>query len=87
LIIGSTFWDLFKSLQGAYSEEKALDVLRGYAFKMVYSVERFTDVYDVLLILDDNDASLDNHTPHFCMINKNFADHGLAAPSPDCMAE
>ena len=87
LIIGSTFWDLFKSFKGAYSQEKALDLLRGYAFKMIYSVERFTDVYDVLLILDDNDASLDNRTPHFCMINQNFADHGLATHSSDCMAE
>ncbi|MDE3269256.1 MAG: hypothetical protein OYH77_03115 [Pseudomonadota bacterium] len=84
LIIGSTFWDLFESFKGAYTEEKAFDLVRNYAFKMVYSVERFTDVYDVLLILDDDDVNLENLTPNFCMINKNFADHGLATHSSDC---
>src|SRR5690606_3432509 len=84
LIIGSTFWDLFKDLVDAHGEDAATDIARNYAFKMIYSADRYTDVYDSLLVIDDDDGDLTNGTPNYCMINKNFSDHGLAQPDQAC---
>ena len=81
LIIGSTFWDMFKKFKGRYAEDEAIDILSRYAFKMIYTAERFTDVYDALLVIDDDDANLANGTPNFCLINTPFVQHGLASDS------
>lgn len=77
-IIGSTFWDLFKEFRTHYTEAEALIMLRRYALQMVFTVERYTDVYDALLVIDDDDSDLSDGTPNFCLINTTFAAHGLA---------
>ena len=84
LIIGGTFWDLFKAFRQRYSEQQALDIVRRFAFQMIFTVERFTDVYEVLLIIDDNDIDVANGTPNFCLINEPFARHGLAELADRC---
>lgn len=83
-IIGSTFWDLFKDLKAKHGEEQAFEIARNYGFKMIYLADRYTQVYDALLAIDDNDGDLSNGTPNFCLINKNFSDHGLATPDASC---
>ena len=84
LIIGSTFWNLFKALKERYAEDEALEILRRYAFQMIFTVERYTDVYDALLVIDDDDANLSNGTPNLCSLNETFNRHGLATVNGEC---
>ncbi len=87
LIIGSTFWDLYKTLKTKHNSEKAVDLLSQYALKSVFTASRYTDVYKAILVIDDNDQDPTNGTPNFCEINQAFTDHGLAKKSPDCKSE
>lgn len=84
LIIGGTFWDLYKSLKVKYDAPKARDLLSRYAFKSVLTASRYTDVYKAVLVIDDNDENLANGSPNFCEINLAFAEHGLAKKDPNC---
>ncbi|MFK7823334.1 MAG: proprotein convertase P-domain-containing protein [Oligoflexales bacterium] len=84
LIIGSTFWDLFLELQAKHSREEALDILANYAFKMIFTADRYTEVYDAILVIDDDDGNLENGTPHKCILNKVFTEHGLANEELTC---
>ena len=84
LIIGSTFWNLFEKLKQLYSEDEAIEILRRYTFQMIFTAERYTDVYDALLVIDDDDNNLSNGTPHLCLLNEVFARHGLAVVSGEC---
>lgn len=85
LIIGSTFYDLFTALKAKRGEDAAIQILEKFAFKMIKTASKYTDVYDALLVIDDDDASVANGTPNFCEINLNFADHGLAQRSDRCL--
>ena len=69
-IIGSTFWDMYKLLRMDYGDEKAIDILRNHAFKMVYTADLYTQVYDALLVIDDDNANLADSSPNFCVINE-----------------
>lgn len=84
-VIGSTFWDLFNEFKKYYTEDEALFFLRKYAFQMIFTAEKYTDVYDALLVIDDDDADLSNGTPNFCIINEPFAQHGLASLQRRCL--
>ena len=84
LIIGSTFWDLFEALKDKYDREEALNILANFAFKMIFTADRYTEVYDALLVIDDDDGNLDNGTPHKCILNKIFNKHGLADEALTC---
>ena len=84
LIIGSTFWNLFKAFKEQYSEDEAIEILRRYAFQMIFTAERYTDVYDALLVIDDDDANLNNGTPNICVLNEVFTRHGLAIVNGEC---
>ena len=85
MVIGSTFWDLFNEFKKYYTEDETLDLLRKYAFQMIFTAEKYTDVYDALLVIDDDDADLTNGTPNFCLINEPFAQHGLATFQRSCL--
>lgn len=84
-VIGSTFWDLFTEFKKYYTEDEALHILRKYAFQMIFTAEKYTDVYDALLVIDDNDGDLTNSTPNFCLINEPFSKHGLANFERRCL--
>ncbi len=85
MVIGSTFWDLFNKFKEYYSEDEALAILRKYAFQMIFTAEKYTDVYDALLVIDDDDADLNNGTPNLCIINEPFAQHGLTTLQRSCL--
>ncbi len=85
MVIGSTFWDLFNEFKKYYTEDEALSILRKYAFQMIFTAEKYTDVYDALLVIDDDDADLSNGTPNFCLINEPFSQHGLASLERRCL--
>ncbi len=78
MVIGSTFWDLFTEFKKYYTEDEALAILRKYAFQMIFTAEKYTDVYDALLVIDDDDTDLSNGTPNLCLINESFSQHGLS---------
>jgi hypothetical protein len=84
LIIGGTFWDLFKGLTAKYNAEQANDIVSNITFKTVMTASKYTDVYNAALIVNDNDADPATPAPDFCVINAAFAAHGLATKSPDC---
>lgn len=84
LIIGSTFYDLFQNLAATYGGDEAAKMISNYAFKTVFTASRYTDVYDALLVIDDNDEDMTNATPNFCAINSVFAAHGLATDDATC---
>ena len=84
LIIGSTFWNLFKAFKESYSEDEAIEILRRYTFQMIFTAERYVDVYDALLVIDDDDADLSNGTPNLCLLNAIFNRHGLATMNGEC---
>lgn len=85
LITGGTFWDLYQELKNYYSDDEAIDILRKYAFQMIFTAEKYTDAYDAVLVIDDDDADLSNGTPNFCAINESFAQHGLATFDRKCL--
>lgn len=84
LIIGSTFWDLFKALKAKYGETKAGTLIETYAFKMILTARTYLDVYNTLLVIDDNDSNPRNGTPNLCLINQAFRAHGLADENVSC---
>lgn len=84
LIIGSTFWDLYEALRGQYGDDKAIDMLSSFAFKMIFTTRSYLDVYDALLVIDDNDQDLRNGTPNMCLINEVFEKHGIAQHEVAC---
>lgn len=84
LIIGSTFYDLFQGLSAAYGADQAARLISNYAFKTIFTASRYTDVYDALLVVDDNDEDMTNGSPNYCLINATFAAHGLATADAAC---
>lgn len=84
LIIGSTFYDLYQALAEVHGADESINLLSKYAFKMISTAARYTEVYDALLIIDDNDANPANQTPNYCVLNKTFAAHGLATADSAC---
>jgi subtilisin-like proprotein convertase family protein len=84
LIIGSTFWDLFNALKAIYGEEKAGEIIANYAFKMIFTASTYLEVYQALLVIDDNDTNTANGTPNLCTLNEVFTLHGLATKDERC---
>lgn len=84
LIIGGTFWDLFKALSAKHGAEKANDIVSGITFKTIFTATTYNDVYDAALVVNDNDNDSSTRSPDFCEINAAFAAHGLATKSSDC---
>lgn len=84
LIIASTFWDMFVAFKEKYGDEKANDIISNYAFKVIYTADKYTEVYDALLAIDDDDGDLNNGTPNLCLLNSIFEEHGLAKKDDRC---
>jgi hypothetical protein len=84
LIIGGTFWDLFKALSAKYDATKANDIVSGIALKTIFTANNYTDVYDAALVVNDNDSDTTTKAPDFCEINAAFTAHGLAKKDAGC---
>ena len=84
LIIASTFYDLYQSLRETYGDEPARALIRRFAMKMILTASRYTDVYEALLPIDDDNGNLNDLTPNYCAINRAFATHGLARADQTC---
>ncbi len=84
LIIGSTFWDLYEALRKKYTDDRAIDFLSQYILKGIYTARTYLDLYDAMLVIDDDDDNLENGTPNTCLVNDVFAQHGLATSLSWC---
>jgi subtilisin-like proprotein convertase family protein len=84
-IIGSAFYDLLVALEKKHGPVAARDLLAQYAFKSIMTATRYTDVYDALVILDDDDANPATTSTNFCVLNEVFAAHGLATMANSCL--
>lgn len=84
LIIGGTFWDLYKALSAKYTVEKANDLVSTIAFKTIFTAVNYTDVYNAALVVNDNDSNPATKAPDFCEINAAFSAHGLATKDTAC---
>lgn len=84
LIIGSTFWDLYKEMEKQHGGDKTIHILSNYVFKMIFTARTYLDVYQALIVIDDNDEDLTNGTPNLCLLNKIFAEHGLTQELNSC---
>ena len=78
LIIGSTFWDLYEALSKKYDSDKAIDLLSQYILKGIYTARTYLDLYDAMLVIDDEDHNIETPSANTCLINKIFTNHGLA---------
>lgn len=83
LIIAGTFWDLWLALKAKHGEAVGGDLLSKYALKSIFTASKYTDVYDAVLVIDGQTASVNG--PNYCVINKAFAGHGLARLDAACL--
>ncbi len=84
MIIGSTFWEVFVALSAKYGEDKAAEMLKNYAFKMIFTCRTYLDVYAALLVIDAQTPNLLEETPNLCLLNPIFVRHGLAKEDARC---
>lgn len=79
-IIGGTFWDLNLALIERYGETHGRYLASELFFRHLQISDTYLESYANVLLLDDDDANPVTRSPHHCIINKAFADHGLAQP-------
>lgn len=84
LIIASTFWELFEKLTAKYGEQRAGEMIENFAFKMIFTARTYHDVYHALLVIDSNGGNPRSGTPHQCILNEVFSNHGIAQKDPAC---
>lgn len=77
-IIGGAFWDLRAALIQRYGEVKGGNHAAMLFFRHLITTDTYTDSYEAVKRLDDNDGNTATPSPNYCLINKAFANHGLA---------
>ena len=81
-VLSSTVWDIWQQLD-ATSPSTSADIIRELVFSsiLLHSGTRIDPSIAVdMLTLDDNDALLENGTPHYSQICSGFAAHGMNCP-------
>jgi len=91
IIFGGTFWDLRKALIATPEIDGVALTQKLYLGALRRSVSIPTSLIEVLAA-DDDDANLDNGTPHECAIRDAYGRHGLRTATgvilaPDRIAE
>ncbi len=82
LIYGGAMWDLWENLDETYGEARsdrgtAWTTLARLFTTSIRSGATIPDIYDEVVVADDDDGNLGNGTPHLCEIADAFARHGL----------
>ncbi len=77
-IIGGAFWDLRAALIQRYGAIKGANHAEMLFLRHLITTDTYTDSYQAVLRLDDNDGNTATKSPNYCLINKAFANHGLA---------
>jgi len=84
LIFGSAYYHLTQALVAKYGNEVGRATARQWFLKMLYTASQYTDTYEALLALDSDPSRDDGRGPNFCLINQNYARHGLAERDASC---
>jgi subtilisin-like proprotein convertase family protein len=78
MIFGSTWWDLRKYLIKKLGQNRGQNLSSELFLKHLSLTQQYTDAYNSILAIDDDNGNLADHTPNFITINRAFAEHGLA---------
>lgn len=84
-IIGGAVWDMRVALMERYGEKEGTDKAARYFFRHLMTTDAYIDSYQAILRLDDDDNDASTRSPNHCLINKAFADHGLATLENNCV--
>lgn len=84
LIIGTTLYELRAKFVMLYGEEVGYGLFKTLFLAHLYTASGMLDSYNAMLVLDDNNNDLTDGTPHYCLINHVYANHGLASRDKNC---
>ncbi len=84
LILGGAWYEFFIRMEQRYGRELAREKVADLFIKHLLSVEDYRESYRAALVLDDDDANLENCTPHYCYFNQAFSRRGLAGADARC---
>lgn len=81
LIFGGSLWDLWGLLNTQLGEEQGTAAVTEIFTGLLKGNPVIETSYDEAVFADDDDANLENGTPHFCTIVEAFSGHGLGPQS------
>lgn len=87
LIVAGAWYDLYVALKAKLPKAQAKELMGKFLFKGIYQFSKMTEVYKATLVLDDDNANLNDGTPNLCIINKAFTAHGLAEADKRCQGK
>ena len=70
-----------KELIKRYGEVRGADTAAYLFFRHVLTTDTYSDSYQAILLLDDDDGNPATKSPNHCLITKAFSDHGLGKPN------
>lgn len=76
-IIGGAFWRVRSSLVALYGPKEGNRKTADLLYKHLTMTDRYTESYQSVLRLDDDDNNPATRSPNYCSINKAFAAHNL----------
>lgn len=78
LIVGGAFWDLFEGMSTMLGPDEGQEAATRLFLNHMTVTDRYTDSYQSVLRVDDNDNNPATPSPHKCLITRAFAAHGLS---------
>ncbi len=85
-IVSGAFWDLRLALIASEGKVRGTYLAGQLFMRHLLSVDSYRDSYAAVLRLDDDDGRPETPSPHACLIQKAFSQHGLApAPEGPCL--
>ncbi|RYZ59476.1 MAG: hypothetical protein EOP07_03910 [Proteobacteria bacterium] len=88
LIIGGAFWDMHTNLTALYGSNKGNETASRLFLRHLMTSDRYTDAYQAVLRVDDDDNNTATKSPNYCNITKAFARHKLSGgeeAGADCL--
>lgn len=84
LTIGGAFWRMRKALIDRHGTLRGAFIAERLFFRHLLVTPGYTQSYQNLIKLDDDDANPATPSPNKCLITETFAKHGLATLEPNC---
>lgn len=84
-IIAGAFWDMRQALINRYGDKKGHYKASEYFLRHLLIADNYTESYEIVLTLDDDDGDANSQSPNFCLITEAFAKHGLAPVVNGCV--
>lgn len=77
-IIANTFWSLRLALELRWGQKRGRHLANRLFFRHLLDTDSYLDSYRSVLRVDDDDGNPATRSPNHCLINKVFAERGLA---------